>query len=232
MERYYLGGYYLIKHTPIVYFGETKPRILFTTSSCFNQYVFDYWCLSNREPSEEDSLNLGLSDDKIQAIKKWAGTQYAQKKLKWGNNFSDLNTARTFKNLFFPTLPDTHLYAIYLSETDTDALLAYFPTENFNKGDFSLYHNLAKKIPENTTPNEEFIGYDFIGVEINGDFHSFYCHSIGPGLAETFSLQINRYGLFEDVVQPEPIRHYLNAPDAGVENVPWYIAKTKRIIQF
>lgn len=232
MERYYLGGYYLIRLTPIVYFGETEARVLHTSSSCFNQYLFDYWCLSNREPDEQIIFNLGLSNEKIQVIKKWAVDKYKLGMLQWGKSFSDLETAETFKNLFFPDLPDTYSYSIYLSDTDTDSLLTHFSDGNVNKGDFSLYHNLTKKTPEKISPAEEFIGYDFIGVESGGSFHSFYCHGIGNELAEKFSLQFNQYGLFEAINQPEPIRKYLNDPGTAVEPVPWYIAKTKRVVTF
>ncbi len=210
-----------------MYFGATEPRVLYTSSSCFNQYVFDYWCLSSSEPDEKDILELDLTDDKIKAIKKWSGEQYLKGKIKWGNGFPDLETAETFKNLFFPDLPDTYIYAIYLPETDRNSFLSDFKND-FNKGDFGLYYNLSGKIPEEDNPDEEFIGYDFIGVDLGGGFHSFYCHGIGDELAEKFSLQFNRFGLFDDVKQPEPIRQYLNAPGAPVEPVPWYIAKTKR----
>ena len=76
MEPYYLGGYYLVKLTPVVYFGETEPRVLHTGSGCFNQHLFDYWCLSNREPDEKSKLDMGLTDEKIQAIKAWSRDRY------------------------------------------------------------------------------------------------------------------------------------------------------------
>lgn len=232
MERYYLGGYYLIKLKSIVYFGETKPRVLYTCSHCFNKYLFDYWCLSNYEPDETDKFELGLTDEKIQAIKEWSGDKYDLGLIKWGNTFSDLETAETFKNLFFSDLPDTYIYSIYLSETDTDSFLTDFYDNGFDKGNFALYYNLTEKIAEEINPNEELIGYDFIGVDIGGSFHSFYCHGIGNELAEKFSLQFNQFGLFDEVKQPELVRDYLNAPGAPVEPVPWYIAKTKRMVGF
>ena len=229
MEHYYLGGYYLIQLTPIVYFGETEASVYQTASGCINKDVFDYWCLSTSQPDEKEKLELGLTDEKIEAIKKWAGDKYAKGILKWGNAFSDLETAETFKNLFFPDLANTYIYSIYLPETDANALIAHFKNDGLNNGDFGLYHNLTRKIGEAANPKEEFLGYDFIGVEIDGSFHSFYCHGIGQELEHKFSLTFNKYGLFEDIKQPERIRQFLNDPATGVEPVPWFIAKTKRL---
>ncbi|GAB3956819.1 hypothetical protein GCM10028805_47730 [Spirosoma harenae] len=228
MENYYLGGYYLIKLSPVDLFTG-QPQIYQTCSGCINQYAFDYWCLSTSQPDEKSIQVLDLTPEKIVHIKKWSGEKYKQGFIKWGDNFSDLTTAKSFKNTFFPESPDIHIYAIYLSETDANSLSSYFQTEPHNKGDFSLYHTLAERVVEETDPREVFIGYDFIGVDIDGSFHSFYCHGIGNELERLFSLSINENGLFDSVKQPELIRQYLNSPEAAVEPVPWYIAKVKRI---
>jgi len=75
---------------------------------------------------------------------------------------------------------------------------------------------------------EEFLGYDFIGIECDGSFHSFYCHDITNNLVDKFSLNLNSYGLLEKLEKPNEIREYLNSEKTGLEPVPWYIVKVKR----
>ncbi|MBK9025835.1 MAG: hypothetical protein IPL69_18220 [Saprospiraceae bacterium] len=99
---------------------------------------------------------------------------------------------------------------------------------NFNNGDFGLRKNLLLRIEEDQNISEEFLGYDFIGIECDGSFHSFYCHDITNNLVDKFSLKLNSYGLFEKLEKPNEIREYLNSEETGLEPVPWYIVKVKR----
>jgi len=109
----------------------------------------------------------------------------------------------------------------FSEENNTDKL-------NYNKGNFGLRHNLIKRTEEGNDRNEELLGYDFIGLECDGSFHSFYCHDITKELIDKFSLTLNANGLFDRPERPVEITEYLNAPEAGVEPVPWYIVKVKR----
>lgn len=228
MEPYYLGGYYLMKPKPID-FGADKEKIALTCSGCINTLVFDYWCMTSGGPDEQEQLLLGLNKEKITSIKNWTNEKYINGTIKYGNTFPDLQTAKTFKKLFFSELNDVNIYAIYLSETDTNRSIENFATEPNNQGDCGLRHNLEKRIEENINESEEFVGYDFIGIEGDGGFHSFYCHDINNDLISRFSLKINRYGLFDKIEDATAIKAYLNNPAAPVEPVPWYIAKTKRL---
>jgi hypothetical protein len=61
--------------------------------------------------------------------------------------------------------------------------------KELSKGLFGLRENLQKKIEEKDDPTEEFLGYDFIGVENDGSFHSFYCHNIRDKIVDKFSFK-------------------------------------------
>jgi hypothetical protein len=74
------------------------------------------------------------------------------------------------------------------------------------------------------------LGYDFIGIECFGSFHSFYCHDITKTLTDQFSLILNGNGLFNKPDKPNEIREYLNDPRTGLEPVPWYVVKVTRQI--
>ena len=232
MERYYHGGHYLIKTKPID-FGPDKGKVVSTCSSCINFSVFNNWCLSwmNFEPDNDEKKELELTDEKIQEIEKWTDSRFDN----GSNVFPDLNTAIEFKTLFFKSRNDIEIYSLHFSETDTNLLLDEFAEGknvnefNYNSGNFGLRNNLIKRREEADDVNEALLGYDFIGVECDGSFHSFYCHSITQELIDKFTLTLNANGLFDKPERPVEIRAYLNDPEAAkVEPVPWYIVKVKR----
>lgn len=231
MERHYNGGYYLIKRKPID-FGADENKVVGTCSRCINISVFDNWCLSwmSDKLDNDEKKELELSDEKIHEIQEWTDSRFENN----SNVFPDLKTAQEFKDNFFKLRNDIEIYGLYFPETDTDWLLEEFAEGkntkefNYNNGDFGLRHILIKRTEERNELNEEFVGYDFIGVECDGSFHSFYCHDITKTLFDKFTLTLNANGLFDKPERPNEIREYLNDPKSGLEPVPWCIVKVKR----
>ena len=231
MERHYNGGHYLIKTEPID-FGADKDKVVGTCSRCINFSVFDNWCLSwmSDKLDEREKIELELTDKKIEEIQNWTDSRFDN----GSNVFPDLKTAIEFKDLFFKSRNDILIYSLYFPETDTNFLIDEFAEGkntnefNYNNGNFGLRNNLIKRAEEIDDINEELLGYDFIGVECDGSFHSFHCHDITKTLIDKFSLTLNANGLFDKPERPIEIREYLNDPKTGLEPVPWYIVKVKR----
>jgi hypothetical protein len=230
MEPYYFGGYFLMKTKPFSYFS-IQEEIVQTCSNCINICAFDVsWCLSWTEGTDEvGKTELGLTDEKLGQIRKWTDKKFDEKTIKWGHALPDLETISTYKDLFFSDRDDITIYSMYLSKTDAEALIADFESEKIFQGQFGLRENLRKNIEEKDNLTEEFLGYDFIGVENHGSFHSFYCHNIRDELIDKFSLSLNENGLFDRIPNPDIVRKYLNDETTGLESVPWYIAKMKRL---
>lgn len=230
MEKYYNAGYFLMKLKKIN-FGSDKNSIVHTCSGCINVLAFDYWCLSwtNNKLNIKEKLELGLTDEMIIEIQNWTDKRFNENEINWGNAFPNLETALTYKKQFFNNNNDINIYTIYFSEQDINSIIYEFESDNLNNGNFALMYNLLNKIVENDNGNEEFIGYDFIGVECDGSFHSIYCHDITKELINRFELKLNKFGLFENIKNFEKIKEYLNDPKTLLEPVPWFIVKTKRI---
>jgi hypothetical protein len=229
MEPYYFGGYFLIKTKPFSFISITN-KIGHTCSSCINLSAFNVdWCLSwTQDLNKEEKAELGLTDEKIVEIHKWTDQKFKEGTIKWGHALPDLETITTFKDLFFSDRDDIRIYAMYLGKTDAESLIADFENEKIFQGQFGLRENLQKNIEEKDDPTEEFLGYDFIGVENHGSFHSFYCHNIRDEIIDKFSLILNENGLFDTIPNPDVVRKYLN-DEVKAESVPWYIAKMKRL---
>ncbi|HEY0298425.1 MAG TPA: hypothetical protein VGB84_04320 [Arachidicoccus sp.] len=232
METHYLAGYYLIKLKPLD-FGDDINKTVWTCGKCLNLSAFDNWCLSwtNDKLDKDDKKALNLTDDEISKIQQWTDNKFSD----LINGFGDLATAIEFKNLFYHSRDGIQILGLYLPKIDTELLIEDFGEGknvdefNYNNGNIEIRKNLQKKIVEQANSDEEFLGYDFIGVECDGSFHSFYCSNMTKTITEQFNLTCNTYGLFDKLEEPEEIRVYLNDPKSLLEPLPYYFAKVTRV---
>jgi hypothetical protein len=232
MDIHYLAGYYLIKLKPLD-FGDDINKTVWTCCKCLNYSAFDNWCLSwtHDKLDKEDKKALNLTDEQISKIHKWTDNKFSD----LINGFGDLATAIEFKNLFYNSREDIQILGLYFPLKDTEQLIEDFGEGknvdefNYNNGNVAIRKNLQKRITEQNNSNEDFIGYDFIGVECDGSFHSFYCSNITKTMGDKFSLTANAYGLFDRVENIEAIRLYLNDPKSFLEPLPYYVVKVTRV---
>jgi hypothetical protein len=228
--NYYLGGYYLIKLHPITY-GMDKGNIVYTCSDCINNNLVNTWSYSwTTQYDEQADLvkeSLGISKEGITDIRAWVDNKHDENKLGWINVFMDIETALEYKNAFFSHLNDIKLMALYFDEDECNALVKEFKPQLESNGDIGLRQTVLKKIAEDQ--NEPFLGYDYIGIELAGDFHTFHCHGLAKEFSEKFNLSLNKYGLFENNYNSQLVLDYLNDEDNGYEPVPWFIAKIKLV---
>ena len=180
---------------------------------------------------EQVEKNFNFDGNNIKEIQVWADKKFEANKLQWIDNFADLETAKEYKNTFLSHLTDVHIYSNYLSLTDSANLIEEFKNGRENQGDFGLRQNLLLKIEEKDNLNERLIGYDLIGVEAGGSFHTFYCNEGAEELIEKFHLELNDNGLFNQIEDWTPVKEYLNDETNGFEPVPWYVVKTKMVIK-
>lgn len=231
MNNFYLAGYYLIKPLSQNNNKEIGGQIL-SCSRCINLTYFDNWCLSwmNVQLSEDDLNKLQIDSEIVNQIQQWT-----DKRFQFGSNvFPNIQMAIEYKNLFFKHHEDIIILGLYFDLEETEIFLDEFKQGNnlkefnYNSGDFALYHNLNRRIEELKSGQEETIGFDFIGVECDGSFHSIYCNNNIEKIINLFKLKKNEYGLFDKPINRKELSEYLNDPINGLEPVPWYIVKVTR----
>ena len=234
METFYTAGYYLIKLRSQT-LAWLKGQKVSTCSGCINLLAFDFWCFGwGSEPNAETIKELELSEDRIKSISSWTNDHVRRKEIIWGNVFPTLELATEFQSEFYPGRQDIGIYCLEFSETDRRSLNTDFApgnqsAYNYNNGKICLRDYLLAGNKEIENDQFEFLGFDLIGVEGDGGFHSFHCHGIYHILGSQFGLKMNDHGLFDQIPDPESLRNYLNEPDTPVEDVPWYIVKVKRM---
>jgi hypothetical protein len=230
--KYYLGAYYLIKLRPVD-FGRIMGSKILTCSSCINDSYLDSWSLSwtneGKGDLERPKQLFGLSDSRIKEIQQWADKQFDDNKIGWINIFADFLTLNEYKSRFFQYDRDSKIISINFPETEKNALLIDFKTNKQNIGAIGLWNNLNRGIPEILDDSEIILGYDLIGIESGGDFHTFHCHDLSDDLIKRFKLKINEFGLISKYDDWTDLTNYMNDENNGFEPVPWYFVKVKLI---
>jgi len=230
--KYYLGAYYFLKLCNANY-GSIKDTKICTCSTCINDSYFDNWSISwsssGNRSLKEAKEQFNLTNAEIKEIQEWADQKYEQKKIGWLNTFSDYETLSEYKNRFFNIAQDYLILSINFPETEKDALIEEFLIKEKDIGAIGLWDNLIKQIPEVTNESEKDIGFDLIGVELGGDFHTFHCHDLADELIQKFNIQINQYGLIESENSWEQLVEYMNDEENGFEPVPWFFVKVKMV---
>lgn len=229
---YYLGGYYLIKQRPIS-FGTEKDKVVSTCSSCINDNLIDSWAYSwttdNNAHIDSVKSDFQIQDDTVAEIRKWVDRKFNENKIGWPDLFADLETAYDFKRKFFSHLTDIKIYAIYFESSEAKELVDEFKPKGEKEGEIGFVQSLTNKIPEKNDNSEQLLGFDLIGIEYGGSFHTFHCHDIGKELSDKFGLTLNNFGLFDKKEDWNPTLNYLNDENNGCEPVPWFVVKTKLI---
>ena len=225
----YFGGYYLLRLKKFDY-GRLKDKEVYTCSDCTNESLIKGWSFSwtTKEKDELETVQRDFQIDKetVDNISVWADKKLKSKTVGWINVFADLETIKEYKNKFFYHLTDAKIFSIYFPDSEASDIIDEFQPKGSN-GTLGIWDNLTKKIFETNDSKEITIGYDLIGIESSGDFHSFNCHDIADELVEKFGVTINNYGLIDKQRDWKPLTDFMNDEANGHEPVPWYVCKVK-----
>lgn len=223
-----MGAYYLMKLRKSN-FGTFEGAKLYTCSTCINDSFIDAWSLSwtesGKKVNDETKSSFNINEMQIINIQKWADQKFEEEKIGWISTFTDLKTLIEYKNLFFPK-DCAEILSINFPETETEELLSFFNSEESSFQEIGLSNNLNNRILENE--NDITIGYDLIGIEESGDFHSFHCHNLATELSEKFEIEINEFGLIKENNQWQEMVTFMNDENNGFASAPWFYVKVKK----
>ncbi len=226
---YYKAGYYLIKTRPIE-FGTFTDKTILTCSSCINDSLMDTfarpWTIQKDE-KEDIVKNFNIDYDTIKHIHSWTDKMDIENEIGFPDLFYSIDSARQYRDSFFSHLKECMIIGIYLPQTEMDNLIKEFEPQGEKMGEIGLRYRLRKKEIEND--NGKLIGYDMIGIESGGGFHTFHCHDLYNDLKRDLEIEINENGLINSDSKWNELVDYMNDDDKGFEPVPWYFAKVKLI---
>jgi hypothetical protein len=229
----YFGGYFLMKLKPVSFGTETGKHV-YSCSDCINDNLVDMWSYSwtnnNVELAETAKENFTLADEDIISIRKWVDNMHLENKLVWPNIFTDIESVSEYKKNFFSHLEDLKIMGLYFEEDAAAGILQKFQPTSNKIGEIGFRTILAKKIPGAEYENEIPIGFDFIGIDASGSFHTFYCHDKGRELENKFGLSLNKFGLFDASSNFREVLDYINDKTNRFEVCPWFSVMTKLVI--
>ena len=229
--NYFLGAYYLLKLKPLD-FGEFKGQKILTGSRCLNESYFDTWSLSwagdGKHNLSEAETEFGVTETEINEIQKWSDIKFRENHLGWINTFNDLETLIEYKTKFFNNTFDFDAIGIYFPENSLQDFIAEFETQSESIGEIGILTCLKQQKTEQSE-GEEFVGYDLIGVEATGSYHSFQCYGNIEEIVDKFDLTLNHQGLINEFENKQALLKYANSPESGLPSVPWYLVKVKKV---
>ena len=230
--KYYFGGYCFMKMQPLK-FGSHFDSLVYSASDCINDNLVGTWAYTwttnNNAGIDQIKNEFLISDNTVSEIRQWIDKKFEEKKIGWHDLFAEIETVIEYKQKFYSHLTDLKIFALYFNEAEANCLIQEFNPIGDKEGAIGLHQILSEKIVEKESVNEKTIGFDLIGVEFGGDFHSFHCHDLGKNLSVKFGLTLNNSGLFEPHFNWKPVLDYLNNEENGFEPVPWFVVKVNLI---
>lgn len=225
---YFKAGYYLIKTRPID-FGNFKDKQVLTCSSCINDSLLDTfsrpWTIY--ENDKEDAIKkFDVDYQTIDLIHSWTDKMDAENKIGYPDLFYCIDSAKEYRDNFFPHLKNVLIFGLYLPRAEMENLIQDFEPQD-KMGEIGIRYNLRKRELDND--HGKLVGFDLIGIESGGDFHTFHCHDLYGDLKRDLKVEVNEFGLIDSDSKWEEIIDYMNDENKGFEPVPWYFAKIKLI---
>ncbi|MEM7343944.1 MAG: hypothetical protein AAF485_06850 [Chloroflexota bacterium] len=207
------------------------PRQFWTVSSCICELYPDSWIFSWSVDSGENYQQiLQLDDNKFKNLQNWADDVMEKDKFGWPNIFLDITTAREFYNQYLTHLPNIKLLSIGLA----DSYVTEFIRENKpgpGMGEGGVYKKLLQREPVEV--NGISRGFEILGDELGGQFHSFVCNSLETVYKKELNISLNPNGLIERYEEAIEATDYTRLDDVGAEPAlwqPWLISEYALIV--
>lgn len=233
--EYYCGGYLLLHCLPAVgLHPQLDGKIIMTCSTCFNESLFGAWAYSwanhddtlydaNMTMNEHLKSMFNIDDSARKRIHIWADEAFNNEKVGWVGVFMEAATGIEYKKRFFPETDNCYLIALYFNESDAARFLESYKDEG-------IPVKLMAREREQERADERLLGYDIVGLDFGGEFHTSHCHYLQDALHQRFDLILNEHGLYNDIADWQPVVDYMNDKTTACEPVPWGIARIKQVI--
>jgi hypothetical protein len=225
---FFVGGYFLVQGIQSADWMNKKllPAKFWTISGCICEIYPDLWAFNwSSIPSGDYPEILNLDDKGFELLQTWADELMKKDELGWPNVFLNITIARQFYTRYLSHLPDIKLLSIGLPE----AYLAEYIEENSldpGGGAGGIYKKLQQR--EFVSDNEIARGFEILGEEYGGRFHSFVCNSLETNYHARLDISLNQHGLIDRYEEAVKATDYTNLDEVGAEPVlwqPWLISE-------
>ena len=229
---FFVGGYFLVQVASSADWIKNKillPAKFWTVSTCICEIYPDTWIFSWTSKSTKSANDyqeiLKLDDEGFKSVQAWADEMFRKDELGWPNVFLNLEAARQFYVQYLRHLPDIKLLSIALSESySMEFIEENKPQPGMGEG--GVYIKLQQRqLLDNSAITR---GFEVLGDEWGGQFHSFICNSLETDYAERLNISLNQNGLIDSYEDAVRAANYTNLDEVGSEPAlwqPWLISE-------
>jgi hypothetical protein len=226
-----VGGYFLVQASQADWIRKKTwlPARFWTVSGCICKIYPDTWIFSWTSKSmgspHHYQETLKLDEEGFKSLQAWADEMFKKEELGWPNVFLNIETARQFYAQYLKHLPDIKLLSIALSEP----YRIEFIEENKPKpgmGEGGVYQKLLQR--QLLDPTAITRGFEILGDEWGGQFHSFFCNSLDTDYKEQLNISLNQYGLIDRYEEAVRAADYTSLDEVKAEPAlwqPWLISE-------
>ena len=137
----------------------------------------------------------------------------------WPNEFFSLRAAREFGIRFLGAAQRSRIVGMSLAMDVAAAFLREEAPQERHDGS-GVWTVLKRGVP--LAQGGSLLGFDVLGAEYGGWFHTFCCNGLEQEFNEKLGITFNEYGLIDDYSRAVTACEYTNRDDVGAEPVAWY----------
>lgn len=226
---YVLAGYYLVRLRPLG-FGPYAAALVPTASCCINDPLLDSFSrpwTSIPKVIQQAQTDFSLSSETIHTLQQWVEAADMEEQAGYMRLFYTLEAARTYYQRFFQGLNNVVLLGLFFLKSEAIAFKNNHTPTDAMLGEMGMSFLCGQAIPEEDTSS--CLGYEPIGLDAGGSFHSMHCYTALETLQQHFELTINTAGLLTTDTNWAAMIDFLNHNDNGFTTVPWYFAIKKML---
>jgi len=218
------GGWYVVRllERPASLGSGLLPERVLTLSSCLTQFFPGSWAIEEASHSADARVagarKLGLEVGRLPALTHEMSAATTAGELGRPCVWRSMEAARRAASRFGCASQDFALVELGVPVERADDLIAHTrPSRGADRGGF--YEHLSERRLIHT--GGEVLGWEPLGVEASGDFHSWLCNSLHDVAKVRLGVKPGAFGLLANEEAARAVDRMI-AASVGAEPVPWF----------
>ncbi|MBA3533295.1 MAG: hypothetical protein H0T73_15350 [Ardenticatenales bacterium] len=221
LDEYRVGGYFLVRvaDREECMASELLPESFITVSPCLTDIFPESWTISEGL-SMEEANGFDLPRHSLSNVKHEIASHFQNRYLGWPNVCYSTTIARQLVERFLKHMGQQEMALIGVALHQ-----AYLPeflhVEAPGEGDSpqGVYDAIAYGMQMEA--GGTVLGYDVLGLDDNGSFHSWLCNGLEDEIHEQFGIRPNGNGLLNSIEEAMQCALYASSDDVDAEPVLW-----------
>jgi hypothetical protein len=220
-------GYFIAKTATDYRKSDFLADRLVTVSTCVTETLPDSWAIEWVLKEQGEAIRMaekwGINGSEVPRLVRWTTEAINRGLIGWPNVFASYDASQEFLREFPPVVSDWQLLGISLHREDAERFLRVTEPPQSQPGYAPNGEMGVRGIARQEDaphPGGVVAGFDVLGVEISGTFHSWLCNSLEEDASKRFNITPTKDGLLAKYTEAKQLADY--ADIGGAEPVPWF----------